>query len=284
MSRWRRLQQDRSLLIRGLTGFAVLAAIGAMPVPASAGFLDFLFGNLQPPPLPAVNSYAEPPPALLPPLIGQETLRQSLAPSNGAAAGGSGAGFCVRLCDGYQFPLQRTANATPIETCRSMCPASRTKVFFGADIDHAVARDGARYSDSNNAYVYRKHLVANCTCNGRDAFGLARFDLSSDPTLKAGDIVATASGFKTFTGRRGVADAFTPADPAVVAAALNPASAPGAARVRLARRGSQAANAGAVDEAPPNLSSNPGGVSAPPSHQANAETPNAPGLRAQFAR
>jgi hypothetical protein len=263
-----------------VASLAVLAAIASAPAPASAGFLDFLFGSLQAPPSrsPVLTSYAEPAPVAPP--LGPESLRQSVAPTVSAGAGGFGTGYCVRLCDGYQFPLQRNANATPVETCRSMCPAARTKVFFGADIDHAVARDGARYSETDNAYVYRKHLVANCTCNGHDAFGLARFDLSSDPTLKPGDIVATATGFKTFTGRRGGTDAFTPADPAMVTAALHPAIAPGAARVRFARRNSEAANAAAVDESPPDLAA----VGAPPPREAKAEAATAPGLRSQFSR
>ena len=106
------------------------------------------------------------------------------------SAGGNGrfVGYCVRLCDGQHFPLDHNANATPVEICRSMCPTAKTKVFFGSEIDHAVARDGARYADLDNAYVYREHFVSNCTCNGKDAFGLTRIEAKNDPTLRAGDI------------------------------------------------------------------------------------------------
>jgi len=45
----------------------------------------------------------------------------------------------------------------PIETCRAMCPASKTKVFFGSGIDHAAARDGQRCTDLDSAYAYRDH-------------------------------------------------------------------------------------------------------------------------------
>ena len=65
------------------------------------------------------------------------------------------------------------------------------------------ARDGARYADLDSAYVYREHLVPNCTCNGKDAFGLATFDVKSDPTLRPGDIVATKNGFMAYAGKRG---------------------------------------------------------------------------------
>ena len=125
-----------------------------------------------------------------------------------------------------------TWHAAPIETCRAMCPASKTKVFFGSGIDHAAARDGQRYTDLDSAYAYRDHLVANCTCNGRDALGLAPFEATSDPTLRAGDIVATKGGLLAYTGGRGQGAVFAPVDEAAVTAELNRAS----SRARLTRR------------------------------------------------
>jgi hypothetical protein len=104
-----------------------------------------------------------------------------------------------------------------------MCPASKTKVFFGSEIGAAVARDGARYADLDTAYIYRKQLVAKCTCNGKDAFGLAPFDMANDSTLRPGDIVATKDGMVAYSGKTGAA-AYMPVDRATVAAQLNPAS------------------------------------------------------------
>ena len=95
-----------------------------------------------------------------------------------------------------------------------------------------MARDGAHYADLDTAFLYRKQLVANCTCNGRNAFGLAPFDLSSDPTLRPGDIVATRQGLMAFNGKNGSADAFTPVNSAAIDAALNPA----AVRLQYSRR------------------------------------------------
>jgi hypothetical protein len=95
-----------------------------------------------------------------------------------------------------------------------------------------LPRATRRYTDLDSAYVYREHLVANCTCNGRDAFGLAPFEAISDPTLRSGDIVATKNGLVAFTGRRGEAAAFTPVDAAGLSAELSQAS----TRLRLTRR------------------------------------------------
>jgi hypothetical protein len=115
------------------------------------------------------------------------------APSSG---GGRGVAYCVRLCDGRYFPIQRHANANPVQICSSFCPATRTQVFNGSQIDHAIASNGARYADLDNAFVYREKVVDNCTCNGKDSFGLARIDVASDPTLRQGDIVATGDNVK----------------------------------------------------------------------------------------
>src|SRR5262249_21813750 len=114
-----------------------------------------------------------------------------------------------RTCDGRYFPMQRLAGASPAETCRSFCPASRTMVFSGSKIDTAAAQNGARYADLDSAFAYRDKLVKNCTCNGREG-GLAHLDTSSDPTLQPGDIIATNSGFATFSGRSAE---FTPINP-----------------------------------------------------------------------
>ena len=113
-----------------------------------------------------------------------------------SAAAGALVAYCVRLCDGRYFPIQRHTNATPMQLCNAFCPAAKTQVFNGCQIDHAFAANGARYADLENAFVYREKIVPSCTCNGKDSFGLARIDVASDPTLRPGDIVATGDNAK----------------------------------------------------------------------------------------
>jgi hypothetical protein len=113
----------------------------------------------------------------------------------------SGPGFCVRSCDGKYFPLMRGA-ASPTQMCQAFCPASPTKVFFGSSIDSAYAASGERYSDSENAFAYRKALRADCTCNGRNPAGLAPVDLALDGSLRPGDVVATTDGLVAYSGIR----------------------------------------------------------------------------------
>ena len=195
----------------------LVAALGSSSAEA-AGLFDFLFGGNgggQERPSAPVESYAEPSAPVAPAPLGPESVRQS------SGSTGHEVAYCVRLCDGQHFPLERMANATAIETCRSMCPASKTKVFFGSEINGAVAKDGARYADLDNAFIYRKEMVANCTCNGKDAFGLAPFDMASDPTLRPGDIVSTKQGLMAFTGKAGSVAQYTPVDKASIVTASN---------------------------------------------------------------
>jgi hypothetical protein len=132
----------------------------------------------------------------------------------------------VRLCDGRHFPVQRHAGTTPAQLCAAFCPAAKTKVFSGSNIEYASASDGQRYSDLPSAFAYRTKVVADCTCNGKDAFGLAKIDVANDPTLRGGDVVATNSGFVAFSGRSSKVANFTP---------INRAAVSGEMRATLAR-------------------------------------------------
>jgi hypothetical protein len=182
-----------------MVSFVFAATIMPVAGPAQAAFLDFLFGssvgssesrsNIPADSHAGVNGDAVPaaPDHVQAPRI--DGNRQVL--------------FCVRLCDGRYFPIDHISNATPLVTCKAMCPASETKVFSGGEIDHAIAHDGTRYADLGAAFAYRQHLIPSCTCNGKDPLGLARVETSSDPTLRPGDMVATETGLKVYTGKHG---------------------------------------------------------------------------------
>ncbi len=189
------------------------AGLLMLAAPASAeGIFASIFGGLtrQPaaavmPPTPihsyaptAGNSYAR---------AGNLTERISPAPR---AERGPAVAFCVRTCDGQFFPVRAHAGMSAAETCRAFCPASKTRLYSGSLIDHAVASDGSRYADLDTAFLYRRHLVNGCTCNGRDPLGLAQIDVKADPTLRPGDVVATRHGMVAFTGMKDRVAEFTP--------------------------------------------------------------------------
>lgn len=179
---------------------ALLAAVAlASPTPAAAeGIFDFFFGGLHralEPQRPA-SAYAEPSAA---PYGGPGAPADT--PQRDAGAGPH-TGYCVRSCDGHYFPVQAQGNISAAEMCHAFCPGSETRLYSGASkIDFTVASDGSRYRDLDNAFLYRKQLVAGCTCNGHDPFGLARIDVKTDPGLRPGDVVATKAGMVAFTGR-----------------------------------------------------------------------------------
>ncbi|PWT91780.1 MAG: hypothetical protein C5B56_03320 [Proteobacteria bacterium] len=174
----------------GIVTCAVAGLALAVPAPASAqGLFDFLFGKPRAPS--SASSYADP---------NAPTDRPDAGPRYDSS---SGVAYCVRLCDGRYFPIQRASGANVAQVCTSFCPAARTKVFSGGAINHAVANDGARYADLPTAFAYRDRLVSDCTCNGKDAYGLVTTTVNDDPTLRPGDIVATEQGFVAYNGGSG---------------------------------------------------------------------------------
>ena len=170
---------------------SLASAVALAPRGASAeGLFDLFFGGFQKQQQhqtpPQANFFADP-------------FGQNQPPAPRPVASGGGPAFCVRGCDGRYFPLAR-GNATPVQMCQAFCPASPTKVFFGSNIDSAMTATGERYAESENAFAYRKALRADCTCNGRDAAGLAPVDLTLDTSLRAGDVIATTNGLVAYSG------------------------------------------------------------------------------------
>jgi hypothetical protein len=183
-------------------GLVTLALLG----PASAGgIFESLFGGFRR----AFERPAPEPTAFADPLTSMARAPSSALRSQRGESEPS-KGFCVRTCDGHFFPVQASGGVSAAQMCHSFCPASETAVYSGSNIDYAVTRDGSRYNDLDKAYLYRKQLVAGCTCNGRDQFGLAHIDVTGDPTLKPGDVVATRGGLVAVSGNRNKTAEFTP--------------------------------------------------------------------------
>ena len=181
----------------------------ALPAPVSAqNLLESFFGSLSralqaPAREPApIHAYAEP----------SVRFERAINPPSAHVETGPAKAFCVRTCDGHYFPVRAHAGMSAAEACHAFCPASQTRLYSGSTIDYARARDGSRYTALGTAYAYRKSVVAGCTCNGRDQFGLAHIDIATDPTLRPGDVVATRNGMVVFTGRKDKTADFTPVE------------------------------------------------------------------------
>ena len=114
---------------------------------------------------------------------------------------------CVRLCDGFAFPVGAyhgsEDNASHEATCRSECPGARTSLYVlpsGAGaIDQATnVNTGASYSELPDAYHYTTVLSDACSCHAKSGGRIA--SLLHDFTLRRGDAVMTKHGFQVFHG------------------------------------------------------------------------------------
>ena len=189
-----------------MSAMALVLVLGATPASAQ-GLFDFLFGGGRR----QAPAAAPPPP---PPSAGYQRGDygdSSYGPSSSRFDTGTGHAtmFCVRMCDGRYYPVQQHANTSPAQMCSAMCPATQTQIFHGSSIDSASAPGIGPYANIRTAFLYRKQLVPNCTCNGKDRFGLVTIDVNSDPTLRAGDLIATKDG-STKTARPAYATANDP--------------------------------------------------------------------------
>ena len=166
-------------------GVTLLAGASCLPPGARAqDFFSTLFGGFGPRPQPRQQIVVP---------FGNEAA-PVVPRSRTRYGGGGGQAWCVRTCDGRYFPISGSDDQSRVASCNSFCPASETKVVYGGDIDDAATESGKSYSDLPNAFRYRKEIVAGCTCNGKDNFGLAQVGIENDPTLRKGDIVAGANG------------------------------------------------------------------------------------------
>jgi hypothetical protein len=124
--------------------------------------------------------------------------------------------LCVRLCDGYFFPLPAAsgpfASADEENACRALCPAASVALYHlpaRSDlVADATLASGEPYSALPTAFRYRGGGAPVCACQSAAAAGL---DYWRDPTLRSGDAVMTAQGVVVFHGAAGAAP-YTSAD------------------------------------------------------------------------
>jgi hypothetical protein len=112
---------------------------------------------------------------------------------------------CVRLCDGYFFPVDSLTRESDLHNqeaaCSSLCPDAPTQLFVrpaGSDkIEDAVSRTGAPYSSLPVAFANRTSTDKTCSCHRHPGETLA---LANDSTLRSGDSIMTPTGIVVFRG------------------------------------------------------------------------------------
>jgi hypothetical protein len=111
---------------------------------------------------------------------------------------------CVRLCDGYFFPLTGASYDTASQSaaCNSLCPDAPSEVYYrnGSDrIEDAISEKGQPYTALPVSLRYRTTADNTCSCH-RDVVAYAPL---SDGTLRRGDAIMTPAGFLVFNGVAG---------------------------------------------------------------------------------
>ena len=165
-------------------------------------------------------------------MLGQQLPRRSLFDMSGDVVGvvvaqisalrmmEAGQGVPQNLNFAIQVPL--VVNFLSIKRRHSYSISPR--LCFSAKTSAMSRRCATSLTALDTAFLYRKQLVTNCTCNGKNALGLASFDVKRDPTLRPGDIISTKEGLLAYTGRSQQGAAFTPVNPTTLPVNIRPTS------------------------------------------------------------
>lgn len=165
-----RLHLSTSLLV------SVVSQMMFWASPAEAqGFFQQLFGLS-----PAPQSYATPravtpraPVAGTPlPLVYTEPPASRTGRNLPPEGSGSYTTMCVRMCDGFYFPVShrvpRSRFYRDADICRARCPNSEARLFYhsssGGNMKDAVDLTGRAYARLPIAFQHRKRLVEGCGC------------------------------------------------------------------------------------------------------------------------
>lgn len=127
-------------------------------------------------------------------------------------AGHAGArSVCVRLCDGYHFPVADAPSGGGVAAheaiCSSTCPGAPTRLYVipsgTDDISRAYsAREGRPYAALPVALRHTNKRDLTCSCRRNNESQASLVSLYRDFTLRSGDAVMTNSGFQVFRGAK----------------------------------------------------------------------------------
>lgn len=79
--------------------------------------------------------------------------------------------MCVRMCDGFYYPLSHRATRSKFhdlaKRCETSCSGGEARLFYmrsGGDVARMTDLTGRAYEHIDTAFLYRKTLVKSCTC------------------------------------------------------------------------------------------------------------------------
>lgn len=167
---------------RLIAGSLACVMVGAADAALAQSLFQSIFGGSSPPLQAAPQARAIPPASMS---AAYQALRKASQPQSGweqaerAPASGKGSGeggyrtVCVRICDGYFWPISANVSKSRFyrdaDICRSSC-GSETKLFYQSasspNAKSMIDLQGRPYSRMQTAFVYRKSLVQGCACKG----------------------------------------------------------------------------------------------------------------------
>jgi hypothetical protein len=118
---------------------------------------------------------------------------------------------CVRLCDGYSFPVGALDGRRDIGAheaiCSGLCPGAPTELYVlgsgATDISEALsARRNRAYAALPVALRFSSKREKTCSCRAPNQSHLSLVSLRRDFTLRKGDAIMTAKGIRVFKGAR----------------------------------------------------------------------------------
>jgi hypothetical protein len=136
---------------------------------------------------------------------------------------------CVRLCDGFYFPISFSASESQLQEdaakCQSQC-ASPAELYYhrgDQEVAQMVSLQGRPYTSLPNAFRNRKAFIKGCSCNANE-YSVAEIAKSEEALRQGVTRRADASGKKSDALAQQEA---APAQPQQVQ--TQPASSPGPA-------------------------------------------------------
>lgn len=159
-----------SKTVAGALVAATLLGASAMPGAAQSLFQS-LFGYGSPPPARIPPPQAYPMRQPLPSYVPFQSYNSSDSGSSRHGGGGGYRTVCVRMCDGFFYPMSNNASRSQFtrdaRSCQANC-GSDARLFYGPASDPAAERlvdlTGRSYTSMANAFRYRKSLVSGCAC------------------------------------------------------------------------------------------------------------------------
>ena len=158
-----------------------------------------------------VRGFANLPTSILPLRQSRSSQPRGLAGAVEAVADASGLprrSMCVRLCDGYFFPVAPINSDGDLgaheSLCSGVCPGAPTRLFVmpsGSErMEDATSRDGKRYSALPVAFRHTGTSDNTCTCRPNNIAHSKLVSVLKDFTLRHGDMVMTGKGLRVFRG------------------------------------------------------------------------------------